>query len=94
MRKAVLIGAFGSVLLRLTKAKEMQICGSFFNLNELKGTWNILYSESHLERSEKTVIVENVNWKWEFSDSYGGVVILTILQPMINYIYIYVEPAS
>ena len=50
MRKAGLIGAFGSVLLRLLKVKEMQICGSFFNSNELKGTWNILYSESQLER--------------------------------------------
>ena len=26
----------------------------------------------------KKVIVENVNWKWEFSDSYGGDVILRI----------------
>ena len=24
------------------------------------------------------MIVENVNWKWEFSDSYGGDVILRI----------------
>ena len=50
MRKAVLITAFGSVLLRLIKVKEMQICGSFFNSNELKGTWNILYSESQFQR--------------------------------------------
>ena len=50
MRKAGLIGAFRSALLRLLKVEEMQICGSFFNSNELKGTWNILYSESQLER--------------------------------------------
>ena len=31
-----------------------------------------------LRESEKTVIVENVNWKWEFSDSCGGDVILRI----------------
>ena len=31
-----------------------------------------------LRESEKTVIGENVNWKWEFSDSYGGDVILRI----------------
>ena len=37
MRKAGLIGAFGFVLLRLLKVKQIQICGSFFNSNELKG---------------------------------------------------------
>ena len=31
-----------------------------------------------LRESEKTVIVESVTWKWEFSDSYGGDVILRI----------------
>ena len=50
MPKAGLIGAFGSVLLCLLKVKGMQISGSFFNSNELKGTWNILYSQSQLER--------------------------------------------
>ena len=25
------------------------------------------------------MIVENVNWKWQFSDSYGGDVILRII---------------
>jgi len=36
---------FESVLLGLIKAKEMQFCAFFFNSDELRGTWNILYSE-------------------------------------------------
>ena len=50
----------------------------FSNSNELNGTWNILFSESQVEEKWKTLIVEDVNWKWEFSDSYGGDVILRI----------------
>jgi len=50
----------------------------FSNSNELNGTWNVLFSESQVEKMWKTLIVENVNWNWEFSDWYGGNVILRI----------------
>ena len=39
---------FGSVLLGFIKAKKMQFFAFFFYSNELRGTWNILYSELQL----------------------------------------------
>ena len=43
----VLLGLHGLAWLR---AKEMQFCAFILNSNELRGTWNILYSEVHLGR--------------------------------------------
>ena len=40
-------GTFGSIMLGLIKAKEMQFL-HFFNSNELRGTQDILYSELQL----------------------------------------------
>ena len=40
-------------MLGLIKAKEMQFCAFVFNSNELRGTWNILYSELQLETKLK-----------------------------------------
>ena len=61
MRKAGLIGAFGSVLLRLLKVKEMQICGSFFNSHELKGTWNILYKITETTFAKRPEFINSLN---------------------------------
>ena len=61
MRKAGLIGAFGSVLLGLLKVKEMQICGSFFNSHELKGTWNILYKITETTFAKRPEFLNSLN---------------------------------
>ena len=61
MRKAGLIGAFGSVLLPLLKVKEMQICGSFFNSHELKGTWNILYKITETTFAKRPEFINSLN---------------------------------
>ena len=61
MRKAGLIGAFGSVLLRLLKVKEMHICGSFFNSHELKGTWNILYKITERTFAKRPEFLNSLN---------------------------------
>jgi len=42
---AAMSDTFGSVLLGLIKAKELQFGHFSFNSNEFRGTWNILYSE-------------------------------------------------